>query len=80
MQHHLTLEVTYDSDEAKWTVGALSRWNGRIELARATQLSPFATAVDVRAWLEAMWAAWCTPTLGVEATESLHDAFIDHAV
>ena len=75
MQSHLTLEVTFDDSDAKWSIGALSRWDGRIELARSNECSPFTTVADVEKWLLAMWTAWCAPTLGQDVSESLHDAY-----
>lgn len=78
MRSDLTLEISYDDDGNVWAVGALSRWAGRIELARSAQLGPFAGVADVEKWLLAMWAAWAAPTLGMDASESLHEAFIEH--
>lgn len=80
MKHTLTLAVSYDDDRARWCVSALSQWAETIELCRSTELSPFASYSDVSVWLHAMFGAWVTPTLGQEASESLHDAFIDNAV
>jgi len=74
----LTLEIKFDDDGGQWTVGALSRWNGRIELARSATLSPFANSADVRRFILAMFEAWCQPALGETMSESLHDVFIIH--
>lgn len=75
----LHLEVSFDDNGARWSVGAISQWADRIELARSSECSPFTTADDVKRWLEAMWKAWTAPTLGCEPSESLHDAYIEHA-
>ena len=80
MISHLHLEVSFDDSSATWAVGAISQWGERIELARSTTMGPFCTLADVKAWLDAMWGAWCAPTLGSEPSESLHDAYISHVV
>ncbi len=74
----LHVEVSYDDDGGVWAVGAISQWGERIELARSSTMGPFTTMADVKAWLDAMWGAWCSPTLGTEPSESLHDAFTAH--
>lgn len=75
MRHELTLTVEYDDDLKQWRVGCLAQWAGQIELARSSTLAPFTTPSDVTHWLDSMWCAWCAPTLGQSASESLHDAY-----
>lgn len=74
----LHLEVSFDDDGARWSCGAISQWGERIELARSTECSPFTTAADIDRWLKAMWTAWCSPVLGQEPSEGLHDAYIEY--
>jgi len=77
MRSLLHLEVSFDDDGAIWAVGAISQWGERIELARSSTCSPFTTQDDVQRWLQAMWKAWTAPALGAEASESLHDAYVE---
>ena len=79
MKSTLHLEVAFDDDGARWSVGAISHWDGRIELARSSECSPFTTSDDIKRFLDAMWSAWCAPTLGVDVSESLHDAYAESA-
>lgn len=73
----LHLEVSFDDSGARWCVGAISQWGERIELARSSECSPFTSVSDIEKWLLAMWGAWTAPALGEEASESLHDAYIE---
>lgn len=74
----LHLEVSFDDEGGTWSVGAISHWGERIELARSSEMGPFCTQRDVKKWLDAMWTAWCAPTLGLEPSEALHDAYLNH--
>jgi hypothetical protein len=79
MDTELTLEVRWRSDDGAWTIGAMSRTDGVIELCRSHQCGPFTTVAEVSRWITAMFGAWSAPNLGMEASESLHDAYISTA-
>lgn len=79
MDTELTLEVRWSSEGHGWTVSAMSRTDGMIELCRSHQCGPFTTTADVVRWANAMLAAWSAPVLGVEPSEGLHDAYVDNA-
>lgn len=79
MRSYLHLEVVYDDTEKRWEVGVMSKWDDVIEIARSHQCGPFTGYQDVAAFLTAMWNAWCSPTLGHSASESLHDAYASSA-
>jgi hypothetical protein len=75
MQSVLTLEVTFEDQDAKWQVAALSKWNDRIELCRSHECGPFTTASQIERWLLGVWTAWVAPQIGTDASESLHEAY-----
>lgn len=79
MRSSLHLEVVWDDESKSWSVGAISSWGDQIELARSHQCGPFTTVQDVWVFLSKMYDAWCAPTLGATASESLHDTYALYA-
>lgn len=75
MQTDITLEVSYRSDDASWTVGVLARTDGMIDLCRSHQCGPFTTLRSVVEFFDALLVAWAAPELGITASESLHDTY-----
>jgi len=77
MRSVLTIEVAFDDAEGRWQLGVMSKWADRLEMVRSEELGPFTTKADVRNWLTGLYDAWCVPTLGGDAGESLHDVWAD---